>query len=325
MRIFNTFGNQKQFWPMMRIFFFSMMMILGQMTSAQSKMDTLSIDDYQIKTVKLSEKLDEISALEYEDGYFWGLNDSGGEPEIYKFNSETGKIVQTVSVSNATNRDWEEMTMNEDYFFIGDFGNNNGNRKDLTIYYIPKKEIGEENQVSVNAQKIEFNYPEQTNFKPGKQATNFDCEAMFYHDGKLHLFTKEWTNYATTHYTLEIKPGKQQAKKVETFKTNYMVTGAHIDANPISNTNGFYFIGYTKDGFAFISGFGAPKKGSDKFFDKKTSKFSLPLGFTLQVGQVEGISTKPEKPSVICYSNEDFKFKTFHVEQSVQCIYSLAQ
>ena len=301
------------------------MMIFGQIISAQNKIDTLSIEDYQIKTVKLHEKLKEISALEYEDGHFWGLNDSGGEAEIYKFNSETGKIVQTVSIANATNRDWEEMTMNDDYIFIGDFGNNEGKRKDLTVYYIKRSEIGNGAQESLNAQKIEFNYPEQTNFNPGNRKTDFDCEAMFYYNGKLHLFTKEWTNLATTHYTLEIKSGKQQAKKIETFKTNYLVTGAHIDANPISNTNGFYFIGYTQDGFAFISGFGAPKKGSDKFFQDKTNKFSLPLGFTPQVGQVEGISTKPEKPSVICYSNEDFKFKTFHVEQSVQCIYSLAQ
>lgn len=325
MLFFNTFGQQKQFWSMMRLFFLILMMIFGQITSAQNKIDTLSIEDYQIKTVKLHEKLKEISALEYEDGHFWGLNDSGGEAEIYKFNSETGKIVQTVSITNATNRDWEEMTVNDDYIFIGDFGNNEGKRKDLTVYYIKKNEIGNGAQESLNAQKIEFNYLEQTNFNPGNRKTDFDCEAMFYHNGKLHLFTKEWTSLATTHYTLEIKSGKQQAKKIETFKTNYLVTGAHIDANPISNTNGFYFIGYTQDGFAFISGFGAPKKGSDKFFEDKTNKFSLPLGFTPQVGQVEGISTKPEKPSVICYSNEDFKFKTFHVEQSVQCIYSLAQ
>lgn len=310
---------------MIKFFFFCFWMILGQFISAQHRIDTLSIENYQIKTVNLPEKLKEISTLEYDDGFFWGLNDSGGEAEIYKFNAETGKIAQTVSITNANNRDWEEITSSEQYIFIGDFGNNNGNRKDLAIYYIPKNQIGEGVEVSAKAQKIEFSFPEQKNFNPGDKATNFDCEAMFFHNGKLHLFTKEWTNYATTHYTLEVKPGKQTAKKIEVFKTNYMVTGAYMDASPISNTNGFYFIGYTKDGFAFISGFDAPKKGSDKFFDEKINKFSLPLGFTAQTGQVEGISIKPDKPSVICYSNEDFKFKTFHVEQSVQCIYSLAQ
>src|SRR5690606_28227694 len=110
-----------------------------------------------------------------------------------------------------------------------------------------------------------------------------------------------------------------------TFKTNYMVTGAYIDQDPISNTQGIYLIGYTPDGFAFISGFNIPQNKSDQFFTSNTSKFSLPLGFTTQVGQVEGITIKPDKPNVICFSNESFKFKSFHVPQSIQCIHSLAQ
>src|SRR5690606_11736134 len=137
---------------------------------------------------------------------------------------------------------------------------------------------------------------------------------MLFYKGKINLFTKEWTNLATTHYTLAVKPGTQKAQKLETFNTNYLETGAIVDDNPISNTNGFYFIGYTPDGFAFISGFSLPQKEETSLFDEKLSKFNLPLGFTAQVGQVEGIAIKPETPGVICYSNEDFKFKTFHAE-----------
>lgn len=294
--------------------------------SAQMKIDTLDIENYQIKTLKISEKLDEISSLEIIDGFYWGQNDSGGKAEIYKINPKTGKTVQTVKITNAENRDWEELAVSERYFFIGEFGNNMGNRADLSVFYFPMSELdSNDEEISVEVQKIEFSFPEQKNFNPGNKKTNFDCEAMFYYDGKLHLFTKEWTNLATTHYTLEVKPGKQLAKKIETFKTNYLVTGATVDTNPISNTHGFYLIGYTPDGFGFISGFSLPKKGKDLLFANKLNKFNLPLGFTAQVGQIEGISIKPDKPSVICYSNEDFKFKTFHVEQSVQCIHSLAE
>lgn len=290
------------------------------------KIDTLDIENYRIKTTKISETLKEISSLEIIDGYYWGQNDSGGEAELYKVDPKSGKIVQTVKISNAVNVDWEEITSSDEHIFIGDFGNNNGKRTDLTIYYFPKSKLDSNSDVLVvEAKKIEFNYPEQKNFSPGKKATNFDCEAMFYYNGQLHLFTKEWTNLATTHYTLNVKEGKQQAKKIESFKTNYLVTGAYVDDSPISNTHGFYLIGYTPDGFAFISGFSLPKKENGNLFDPKLNKFSLPLGFTAQVGQVEGISIKQDKPNVICYSNEDFKFKTFHVEQSVQCIYSLAQ
>jgi len=301
-------------------FFFSGLNLFGQ-----TKIDTLDIENYKIKSVKLPQKLKEISALEFVDGYFWGLNDSGGKNEIYKIDPDNGQILQIVEISNAVNIDWEEMTSNEDYIFIGDFGNNLGKRKDLTIYYLKKGSISDDKLTSVEAKKIEFHFPEQKNFNPGNKKTNFDCEAFFYYNGKLHLFTKEWTNNQTTHYTLELKPGKQAAKKVETFKTNYLVTGAYLDSNPISNTQGMYLIGYTQDGFAFISGFDFPKNKSDKFFESKSNKFSLPLGFTASVGQVEGITIKPDKPNVICFSNEDFKFRTFHVQQSIQCIHSLAQ
>lgn len=294
--------------------------------SAQMKIDTLDIENYQIKTLEISEKLKEISSLEIIDGHYWGQNDSGGKPELYKINPETGKIIQTVKITNAENRDWEELAVSDQYFFIGDFGNNNGKRKDLAVFYFPISELeSKKKEISVEVQKIEFSFPEQKDFDPGNKKTNFDCEAMFYYKGKLHLFTKEWSNLATSHYILDIKPGKQQAIKVETFKTNYLVTGATIDTNPISNTHGFYLIGYTPDGVAFISGFSLPKNGKELLFSNKLNKFNLPLGFTAQVGQTEGISIKPDKPSVICFSNEDFKFKTFHVEQSVQCIHSLAE
>jgi len=312
---------------MNKIFLVAVLILMNFSLSAQQHIDTLSIDNYKIKTTKLPDKLKEISTLEYHDGFFWGLNDSGGKPEIYKINPETGKLVQTVKITNAENIDWEEMAFSEKEVFIGDSGNNLGKRKNLAIYYFPLSKLeNEQPEISVSAEKIEFNFPEQKNFNPGNKATNFDCEAMFYYNGKIHLFTKEWTNLATTHYTLEAEPGEQSAKRIETFKTNYMVTGAFVDDNPISNTNGFYLIGYTPDGFAFISGFSLPgKKENDLLFNEKLSKFSLPLGFTPQVGQVEGIAIKPESPNVICYSNEEFKFKTFHAAQSIQCIHSLAQ
>src|SRR5690606_31393825 len=253
---------------MMRLFLFSFLLIFGQLISAQQKIDTLDIENYQIKILKISEKLDEISSLEFYDGFYWGQNDSGGEPELYKINPETGKTVQTVKITNAENRDWEEIAFSEDYVFIGDFGNNLGNRTDLSVLYFPISKLNStEENLSVEVEKIEFSYPEQKNFNPGNRKTNFDCEAFFFYKGKLHLFTKEWTHLATTHYTLEIKPGKQLAKKIETFQTNYLVTGAFVDENPISNTNGFYFVGYTPDGFGFISGFSLPKKESNLLFE----------------------------------------------------------
>lgn len=311
---------------MFRSALFSLLWFFSAGIYAQSVIDTLDIENYRIKKIPLPDKLQEISSLDYYDGYFWGNNDSGNEPEIYKIDPESGKILQTVRVENEKNKDWEEISFGGGYVFIGDFGNNRGKRKDLRIFYFPVSELdSDEKEIKVQAEKIEFHFPEQTDFDPGNHKTDFDCEAFFFYEDKLHLFTKEWTRLSTTHYTLEVKPGKQKAKKIETFKTNYAVTGAFVDDNPISNAHGFYLIGYTPDGVAFISGFSLPKEEKVKLFGEKTSKFSLPLGFAPVVGQVEGIAIKPDSPAVICFSNEDFKFKGFHAEQSIQCIHSLAQ
>lgn len=303
----------------------SILLIAAAGLSAQQKTDTLSIENYRIDVLNITDRLKEISSLAFYNGYFWGNNDSGGKNEIYKIDSKTGSIVQTVVVTNAVNTDWEEISFGGDYVFIADTGNNMGDRKDLAVYYFPVSKLDSKAfLVSVEAQKIEFVYPEQKNFSPGNHKTNFDCEALFFHNGKLHLFTKEWTDQQTTHYTLEVKPGRQQAKKIETFRTNYMVTGATVDDNPISNTHGFYLIGYTPFGISFISGFSLPGKDSELLFSGKT-RFSLPLGFTPQVGQTEGITIKPDNPNILCYSNEDFKHRGFHVKQSIQCIQSLAK
>lgn len=304
------------------LLFFSTLTVL----SGQHRIDTLDIENYKITNLKIPDKLNEISSLEFYDGHFWGNNDSGGAAEIYKINPETGKIVQTITITNAENKDWEEIAFGGDFVFIGDTGNNEGKRKDLAIYYFPISELNsKESKINVEVQKIEFLYPEQKNFKPGNHKTDFDCEAFFYHNGKLHLFTKEWTKLETTHYTLDVKPGKQNAKKIESFKTNYLVTGAVVDNNPISNTHGFYLIGYTPDGVVLISGFSLfTKKDDDKLFNSKI-KFSLPIGFAPQIGQTEGIAIKPDNPNILCFSNEEFKHKGFHVKQSIQCINSLAQ
>lgn len=293
---------------------------------AQGRIDTLDIENYQIKKLKIDPKLEEISSLVIYKEHYWGVNDSGGKAELYKIHPNTGKIVQTVQISNAKNVDWEEITFSDDYVFIGDFGNNLGNRKDLSIYYFPIQKLDNINrEFSVEAEKIEFYFPEQTEFNPGNKKTNFDCEAFFFYNGLLHLFTKEWTNLATTRYTLEVKPGTQKAIKNEIFETNYLVSGATIDPHPISNTHGFYLIGYTLDGFALISGFSLSKNEKNHLFSDKINKFSLPLGFVAELGQTEGIAIKPDQPNIICYSAEKFKYKNFLAEQNIQCIHSLAQ
>lgn len=134
--------------------------------------------------------LKEISGLEYlpQSKSLWALEDSGNENKLYRI-SRDGKSEAEITITNAVNTDWEELTSDaEGNLYIGDFGNNDNKRKDLAIYKIDKSQLGSP-QAQASA-KITFSYPEQTEFPPRKSSRIFDCEAFFEHKGNFYLFTK---------------------------------------------------------------------------------------------------------------------------------------
>src|SRR6188768_3637663 len=76
------------------------------------------------KTSLSAPLLNETSGLTFINGKLWTFNDSGNANDIYRVDTSTSTVYQTVDISNATNVDWEDMTSNNDYLYIGDFGNN---------------------------------------------------------------------------------------------------------------------------------------------------------------------------------------------------------
>ena len=300
--------------------------VLLQISCAQQhtiKRDTLSIDNIQLNSTELPKELDEISALAYEDKdksvvSFWGLNDSGNPSELYRF-SQKGEILQTITISNVPNVDWEEIELTDEYLFFADFGNNLGKRKDLAIYYIKRNDIDLQAKKQVlQANKIEFFYPEQDTFGYKNLTTNWDAEAFFVYNNQIHILTKEWTNKATSHYVIPIDSSKKHAaKKIEEFPTNYMVTGAYLSTH--SKDKGLYLIGYTLETIAVLQWFDLPNNSSDLIFTESKHSVTLPLGFTTQLGQLEGISLSSREQNQICISGEEFKFKGFHAKQILHC------
>jgi len=184
-------------------------------------------NDEKVATVTaLSSSISESSGLAYIDGTLWTHNDSGGEAKLYAINPENGKILKTVIISNASNVDWEDLAFDETYLFIGDFGNNNGTRKNLKIYKIKRADL--QIKTDVEAEIIEFSYATQTNFTRNSK-TNYDCEAFVAYEGKLYLFSKNHGNKKTDMYVLGMNSGVEIAEKVSTFNTNALVTGASLD------------------------------------------------------------------------------------------------
>ena len=140
------------------------------------------------QTFHLASELNEISGIDFlNDSTIVAINDGGNEPVLYLLDLK-GKIQRVVKVENATNRDWEDITVDDKYIYIGDIGNNVNNRKDLVIYKVTIEDALQKD--SVQPEKITFNYKEQTEFPPSKNGRFFDAEALAVDNDTLYIFTK---------------------------------------------------------------------------------------------------------------------------------------
>ena len=217
----------------------------------------------------LSANLKESSGLAFVDGTLWTHNDSGGEAKLYAVDQTNGNVIKTVTVSNASNVDWEDLAVSKTHLFIGDFGNNRGTRKDLKIYKIKLDDL--KTKTVVDAEIIKFSYASQTTFTANSK-TNYDCEAFIAYSGKLYLFSKNYGNEQTDMYVIPMNAGVEVAEKVSNFNTNALVTGASID----SDNKVLALIGYGLKGLSK----GTPKtwifsEFTDvDFFKGKQKKFS---------------------------------------------------
>ena len=171
--------------------------------------------------------LAENSGIEFISNGLWTFNDSGNGNQIFRVDSATGSILQTVTVTNATNVDWEDITSENNYLFIGDFGNNNGDRTDLKIYRIAKSDLSSV-AVNVTATVINYAYSDQTSFPSLPNNNNYDCEAMIFLNDSIHLFSKNWADKQCKHYVLPALPGTYTAQLRESFNAGYLVTGADV-------------------------------------------------------------------------------------------------
>ncbi len=199
---------------------------------------------YKGRTITTLEKsLAESSGLLFVEGRLITFNDSGGEPELYEIDTLDGSIKRTVSIKNATNKDWEAITNDDQHIYIGDIGNNSGTRKDLTIYKIRTKDFLSEK--SVKSEVITYSYKSQTSFKSEPHHTLYDAEAMVFMNDSLVLFNKNWRSDTCLVYKLPIFPGDYELTSHESL----VLPGKVTDAFFVPNKNQLFMVGYGEDPF----------------------------------------------------------------------------
>ena len=191
---------------------------------------------------ELPETVRETSGLFFYNGHLWTHNDSGGKPILYALDTATFEIVQKVTLKKIKNKDWEDVCTDGTNVYVGDFGNNKGQRKDLKIYFFPLTAIPEQGNAKIVPDSICFTFEDQSRFDYKRHEHDFDCEAIFAAGDYLYLFSKGWATGTTRLYRLPKTPGQHVAKVVNEFNSRGLITGADYDPK-----NGvLVIVGYVK-------------------------------------------------------------------------------
>lgn len=228
-------------------------------------------------SVLLSDTLSETSGLIHWNDVIWTHNDNADE-HLYAIHSTTGQIQQRINIPSVVNTDWEEISQDSLYLYIGDFGNNAGNRTDLKILRIQKSSFFDE---AIQVDTIHFSYADQTDFTPSSNTTNFDCEAFIVTENQIYLFTKRWGDKKTFCYAVDKTPGTHSASLIDSLNVQGLVTGASYYASKKM----LVLLGYSTTLQPFLYALYAIE--NEAFFNGNKRKFATNIGYH----QTEGIST----------------------------------
>ena len=183
----------------------TLIFLLLILTSCQQS-DVLNIEG------SINNSLEEVSAAEYvaNSNRIWVIEDAGNNNHLYGLNND-GRIIRDITIMNAENTDWEDLTADkEGNIYIGDFGNNNKKRKIFRILRIKNEDL---NASKANADIIEFYLPK------GIKPKDFEAFLLFNHH--FYIFSKETKRF------IVLKVPNSVGKHEAIVKSDYNLKGKH--------------------------------------------------------------------------------------------------
>ncbi len=236
---------------------------------------------YLVET-KLPKQLKEISGIIAVGNYIWAISDKPS-PVFFKLDKE-GKLLQQVRFQKLAVSDAEAITADDKYLYIGDVGDNDGNRKVRTIIRVAFAGIGSGKNVVVGGETIKFSFPEDITVEK-KKKNDYDCESLLSFNDSLYLFTKRRSDDLSELFVIPKKPGNHVARHISTLEVGGLITDAAINEskNEVALTG--YQKGHDEPFILFIKNF----TGND-FFSGKLER--VQLGKKNKEWQVEGITYK---------------------------------
>lgn len=224
--------------------------------------------------IKISMLLGEISGMSYQGDDIYALNDGGNGPYIFRLDMHTGETKERYRIDNIRNKDWEELALYDGFLYIGDFGNNRGNRRDLAIHRIRIDNL-EHPEPPVMTTAI--SYSGQQSFARSTHNHEWDCEAMVVCSDGIFCFSKNWKSLTTEMY--HVKEGERNnLSPADSFDAGFLVTGAYYD----SSREGLFLCGYYEHETYLLHFRNADKVG----FTCDYSKYIIPA---LKNTQVESV------------------------------------
>ncbi|GAA4346181.1 hypothetical protein GCM10023185_00410 [Hymenobacter saemangeumensis] len=175
---------------------------------------------------RLPAGLRESSGLARADSGLWTHGD-GGRPARLTLVELPGTLRHRLDLAPLPNTDWEDLAQDRaGRIYIGDFGNNRNQRRQLAIYRVDPA------AARPHIDTIAFRFADQRAFPPPRGRRNFDCEAFFWHQDSLHLFSKDrslrpWVK----HYVLPARPGTYVIAPRDSLRLNTLITAADISPN----------------------------------------------------------------------------------------------
>ncbi|WP_415325547.1 hypothetical protein [Chryseobacterium sp. MMS23-Vi53] len=200
--------------------------------------DSSKTDDLKVE-FSLPKKLKEVSgiAMSKDKKTIWAIEDQGNKNVVYGLDLQ-GKQIADILVDNAENSDWEDITADsQGNIYIGDFGNNDNNRQNLSILKLDLKDASQKTTKAIQTTK--FHYEGQTEFPPKKSNWLYDCEAFVEFDGNFYLFTKNRSKgFDGTFLVFQVpnKEGDFEAKLIGKLKLSGGYSDAAITSATINST-----------------------------------------------------------------------------------------
>jgi hypothetical protein len=262
----------------------------------------------------------ETSGLLYLNNTLITHNDSGSSNQLYELDTSTGAVTRTVTIANASNTDWEDLTHDGTYIYIGDFGNYDGSRTNLKIYRISIADYFA--STSVTADIINFSYSDQTDFTVNELATNFDAEGLIHYNNMLYVFSKNWLDGKTNVYELSKTPGNYSISIIDTIIAQGLISGATYNALD----NGILLCGYDFNG-PFLIQLNAFSSGLFSNGSVVKTTVIMPANYSVQIEAITPISANtyyvsaeenlPNASGLYSFNTSTLSVSTYNLEESI--------